>query len=73
MEVSRQVFDVFADCRHPELIYLFKREIGQSVDDVIKDLGCEAAAKDLARELKLRLAEIEDPETIEDEDEKMEL
>jgi hypothetical protein len=73
MEVSRQVFDVFADCRHPELLYLFKREIGQSVDDVIKDLGCEAAAKDLARELKLRLAEIEDPETIEDEDEKMEL
>jgi hypothetical protein len=32
------------------------------VDDVIKDLACEAAVKEIARELKRRLADIEMPE-----------
>ena len=32
------------------------------MDDVIKDLGCEAAVKDSARDLKRRLAEIKDPD-----------
>ena len=62
VDVSRKVLDVFVACRRPELLYVFKRQVAASVDDVIKDLGCEAAIKDSARDLKRRLAEIKDPD-----------
>jgi hypothetical protein len=67
MEVCRQVFDAFAECQRPELMYVFKREVAASVDDVIRDLAGEAAIKDAAREMKRRLAEIVDPEVEESE------
>ena len=71
LEVTQQVLDVFISCERPEIIYLFKIEIAQSVEDVIKDLGCEAAAKDAARDLKAAMADIVDnspPQLTEDED-----
>ncbi len=48
-------------------MYVFKREVAASVDDVIRDLAGEAAIKDAAREMKRRLAEIVDPEVEESE------
>ena len=47
-------------CDRPEILYLFKIEVSQSIDDVIKDLGCEVAAKNKARDLKAAMADIVD-------------
>ena len=71
LEVTKQVLEVFTRCDQPDILYLFKIEIAQSVEDVIKDLGCEAAAKDAARDLKAAMADIVDnspPEVAGDED-----
>ena len=66
--VCRQVLDVFILFGRSELLYVYKREIFVAVVDVVKDLGCEAVAKDAAREMKRRLGEIEDPEDEKEDD-----
>ena len=66
--VCRQVLDVFILFGGSELLYVYKWEIFVAVDDVVKDLGCEAVAKDAAREMKRRLGEIEDHEDEKEDD-----
>lgn len=68
VEVTAKVMQVFFSCNKPDQLYLFKREILQPIDDVIKDLGGEAASKDAARQIKVKLGEIKDLELEEDQE-----
>jgi proteasome component ECM29 len=54
LDVLEQVI-VLLDKTQPVIIEAFQSQVGKSLDDVIKDLGTDAAIKDKARSLKKRL------------------